>query len=76
MDGWTVAWLVWLASFVVIEGAAFASGKTGASLSDHVWSWFRIRQGWRRPAVAVPRGVLVLFLAWLLVHLSFGWLST
>lgn len=73
MDGWTVAWLAWGTAFVLIEGAALVARRTGATLSEHIWSWFRVDRGWGRPSVAIPRGALLLFLVWLLLHLAFGW---
>jgi hypothetical protein len=73
MDGWGIAWLVWLAAFLVIEGAALASKRAGATLSEHTWSWFRVDRGWGKASVAIPRGALLLFLVWLLLHLAFGW---
>ncbi len=76
MDGWTIAWLVWIAAFGAIEGLAFLSHRAGATLSEHVWSWFRINRGWGDWRIAVPRFLLLVFLAWLFLHLGFGWLTT
>ena len=69
MSGWTIAWLLWLAMFAVIEGAAlFRKGKDD-TLSEHIWKWFKIRESrqwnWRR-------AVLAGFLVWLLVHMVAG----
>lgn len=74
--GWTAAWVVWLAAFLVIEGAGFVGHQPGASLSEHVWHWFHVTD--RRPTALVwlLRGLLLAFLAWLFLHLGFGWLTT
>lgn len=73
MDAWGIAWVAWLAAFVAIEGAALARGRAGATLSEHIWSWLRVRRGWGKASVAIPRGALLIFLTWLLLHLAFGW---
>lgn len=73
---WTLLWVVWIGAFLAIEGAAFISRRAGATLSEHVWSWFRVNRGWGKPSVAIPRALLLVFLAWLLLHLGFGWLTT
>jgi hypothetical protein len=70
MDGWTVAWLLWLAMFVAIEGAAIINPARGDTLSEKIWDWFRIQNKprqwtWRR-------AVLAGFLVWLLVHFVAG----
>lgn len=75
MDGWGVAWLAWLVAFVLLEAAALVTGRTGPTLSEHVWSWFRVRRGWGQVSVAIPRVALLAFLTWLLLHLGFGWLT-
>ena len=69
-DGFTVAWILWLAMFVVIEGAAIFRKEGGDTLSEHVWKWFSVREkaaGWK-----ARRAVLAGFLAWLSAHLLGG----
>lgn len=66
----TVLWIIWLAMFAAIEGAALVRKERGDSLSEHIWSWFAIRnkpKGWQ-----ARRAVLVMFLAWLVTHLLTG----
>lgn len=70
MSGWTVAWLLWFAMFLVVEGFALFNKERGDTLSEHVWKWFQIRSKpnqwtWRR-------AVLAIFLVWLLVHMVAG----
>ena len=70
MSGWTVAWLLWLAMFAAVEGAALINKDRGDTLSEHIWAWFKIREKprqwtWRR-------AVLAAFLTWLLVHMVAG----
>ena len=67
MDGFTIAWLMWLAMFGVIEGVALVRKEPGDTLSEHIWKWFSIKdkaKGW-----VVRRGVLALFLLWLGLHM-------
>ncbi len=72
MDGWTVAWLLWLAMFAAIEGPAIFNNRTGDTLSEKVWAWFAVKdkpRGWQ-----LRRFILLAFMAWLAVHfLTGGW---
>lgn len=72
MSGWTIAWLVWIAAFGVVEGLALANRTPGDTLSEHVWKWFGVRGrnggGW-----TWKRYALLAFLVWLLGHLTLGW---
>lgn len=77
MDAFTLAWLVWLAYFAVVEGVALFNGKrTGDTLSEHVWAWFGVSRdkpanGWAR----FRRFALGAFMAWLSIHfLTGGWM--
>jgi hypothetical protein len=66
----TVGWLVWIAMFLSIEGAAIFNKKAGDTLSEHVWRWFSIHskgRGWR-----ARRFSLLSFLAWLVMHFLTG----
>ena len=68
--GWQTAWLLWLAMFGVIEGAAILRKEPGDTLSEHVWKWFSVKdkaRGWRQ-----RRSVLALFMVWLSAHLVLG----
>lgn len=70
MTTFTWLWIIWLAWFVVVEGAAIINKDRGDTLSEHVWRWFRIHDKprqwtWRRI-------VLAGFLAWLLIHMVAG----
>jgi hypothetical protein len=69
LDGWTVAWICWLASFVAIELPGAIDRKPGATLSEHVWSWFSVKD--RAPHWLMRRSVLGLFLVALTAHLVF-----
>lgn len=74
LDGYTIAWLAWLAAFVVIEGKALLNRRPDDTLSEHVWKWFatadmsRPVTGW----VRFRRFVLLAFLAWLVAHFLTG----
>lgn len=70
MSSFTWLWLIWLGLFAAIEGAAIFNKQQGDTLSEHVWSWFSIRdkgKGWRS-----RRFVLLAFLAWLVAHFLTG----
>lgn len=81
MSVYTIAWLVWLAYFLVVEVMALFNSKPGDTLSEHVWAWFGTQR--RKPGEAArkPSGwtqfrrfALLAFLAWLTLHfLSGGW---
>lgn len=71
MDGYTIAWVSWLAAFGVIEGKALLSKREGDTLSEHVWKWFAVRDEHAK-AGQVRRAVLVMFLAWLSAHFLTG----
>ena len=73
MSGYTVAWLVWLALFIVIEGLAIRDKRKGDTLSEHCWEWFAVKQ--RKRAWRWRRILLASFMVWLTVHfLSGGWM--
>lgn len=68
--GFTVAWVMWLTMFGVIEGAAVLRKDRGDTLSEHVWKWFSVKE--KAPGWLARRGVLAAFLVWLTVHLLGG----
>lgn len=70
MSGWTVAWILWLAMFAVIELPALLNKQRGDTLSETIWDWFKIRDKPRQ--WTVRRAVLAGFLTWLLVHMVAG----
>lgn len=67
MSPYTVAWLVWIASFVAIEGAALKDARKGDTLSEHIRSWFGVTGEGSFPKLR--RVALVAGLAWLSLHL-------
>lgn len=81
MSGWTVAWIVWIAGFAALEGAALYRGwrsqesesKSGRTLSAHLWAWLGFVRG-QRPTVWawIRRSVAVLALVWLAGHVLGG----
>lgn len=82
MNGWTVAWLVWLAYFGVIEAAAIVRSTRAkhaghpagqATLSEHVWLWFGTDRHVQPNTWAyLRRFALLAFLAWISVHFLGG----
>lgn len=72
MSGWTVAWLLWGAMFALIEGDAIVSKQPGATLSEHLRSWFATEwpDGSSKPKMWLARrGALALFFVWFIIHL-------
>ena len=69
MDGWTTAWLLWGAFFVVVEFRAIKNSTAGDTLSEKIWKWFEIEE--RDSNWTGKRVVLVAGLVWLLAHLGF-----
>ena len=66
MNAWTIAWLVWLVAFCVIEGLALYNRTPGDTLSEHVWRWLMPCRGAR--AWRIRRFALLSFMAWLSLH--------
>lgn len=69
---YTVAWIFWLAFFLLVEGVALFNKRPGDTFSEHIWRVWHVFD--RRPTalVIVARVPLGLFLLWLLLHLTFG----
>ncbi|QMP84495.1 hypothetical protein HUN43_00002 [Streptomyces phage Endor1] len=69
----TAAWVAWIAAFAVIEGVALYRKQKGDTLSEHVWKWFHTERGQQKTKTTqARRAVLVMFLAWLVVHFLSG----
>jgi hypothetical protein len=70
MSGWTAAWTIWLLLFGAIEGPALARKAPGATLSEHLWAWFAVKD--KAPQWRLRRFALAAGLAWLSLHLLTG----
>lgn len=79
----TWGWIVWLASFALLEGFALLKHGKGFTLSEHVWRWFAIPDPNARDnnmvnkqpmtwVVRARRFTLLAFLAWLSLHFLTG----
>lgn len=74
---WNLVWIGWLMYFLVAEGVALyreAKHKsTDATLSEHVWHWFAVKNP-RGPKwwIHTRRIASVLFMAELTVHFAAG----
>lgn len=71
MDGFTIAWIVWIGAFLAIEGAALFNSRKGDTLSEHAWLWFAVKDKRARFGQA-RRAVLGMGLAWLALHFLTG----
>jgi hypothetical protein len=72
ITGWTIAWTIWIAFFLVIETAALIRKKPGDTFSEHWWSAFRVRSKVPLPVRVVLLIVQLVFGTWLVGHLAFG----
>jgi hypothetical protein len=70
VDGYSWAWAIWGAGFLVIEGLALKRKAKGDTLSEHVWQLFSVKH--KGAATWFRRGGLYLFLAWLVTHFVTG----
>jgi type II secretory pathway component PulL len=64
---YTIAWIFWIAYFLVVEFDALLHNDAAGTLSDHIWAWFSMRgygNYWR-----LRRFILLAFLAWLAAHI-------
>lgn len=70
-------WVVWLVVtvgwFLAMELPALRSREPGDTLSEHFWSWLRVRDRRSTPLTVAGRVGLAAFLVWLAGHLSMGW---
>ena len=70
---YTVAWVVWILVFVVIEAVAIADKKKGDTLSEHLWAWFDIKDA--EKFYKLKRFAFVSALVWFVMHiLTGGWM--
>lgn len=78
MSRYTVAWISWILVFLVFEGMAIIDRRPGDTFTEHFRRWLKLTtltavnrknliQLW------VTRMVIILFGAWLTVHMAFGW---
>jgi len=66
MDKFTIAWILWIAYFLVVEFDALLTNNIPGTLSDHVWNWFSMKgygKLWR-----LRRLLLLSLMAWLSAH--------
>lgn len=75
MTVWLALWISWGVMFLTIEGVALFNKSFGDTLSEHFWRWLKV--GDRSPTwlVWTGRAGVLLFCAWLGLHLSFGWFT-
>ncbi|QFG25456.1 hypothetical protein [Actinomadura sp. WMMB 499] len=72
-SAFTVAWVVWIFFFLLVEGVALFRRQKGDTFSEHWWSLFRVRQKTPVWAKALLTVVQLAFGGWLVGHLAFGW---
>lgn len=74
-SGFTVAWVVWVLFFLVVEGLAILRQREDETFSGHWWKVFHVRSKVPRPVRVVLVLVQLAFGGWLIGHLVFGWWS-
>lgn len=75
VSSWTALWLIWGAIFLAIEGAALFNRVPGDTLSEHFWRWLKVGARLPTPLIWAGRTIVLIFCAWLGLHLSFGWFT-
>jgi len=69
---YTIAWVVWILTFAIIEAVAIFDKKKGDTLSEHIWEWFDIKQ--TEKFYKLKRFTFVSLLVWFIFHiLTGGW---
>ena len=66
MSIWAQLWIIWLAMFGVVEGAALLKKTPNATLTAHITQWASLKDkswGWLG-----RRAGLLGFLGWLIYH--------
>lgn len=69
---------IWVAigtAALVTEFVALLGKKPGGTLSEHVWKVLKVGDARPTSAVWVGRGVVAVFLMWLLFHFELGWFT-
>ena len=72
----TLFWLLWIASFMIVEGWAIKDKRQGDTLSSHVW-WSLSQVEDLGPfgkagRAVLSAGIIGLFV-WLVPHFTLGW---
>lgn len=70
MSVFAVGWLLWIAAFIGLEGAALKRKAPGDTLSEYVWAFFSVTgkgRAWQARRFALLAGV-----TWLAAHFLTG----
>lgn len=65
---YVIAWIAWIALFMLIEFSALWTGHSRFSLSELVWKLERINRAW-----TFLRYFVAAFCVWLFGHMVFQW---
>lgn len=71
----TWIWVALGAAAFVTEMVALFNRKDGDTLSEQMWKLLRVEDARPSTAVWVGRGLVALFLLWLVPHFLFGWFT-
>lgn len=72
VSAYTVAWIVWVLFFFVVEGLALFSKKPGGTFSEHWWTVFQVQSKVPLPLKIVLTVAQLAAGVWLVTHLTFG----
>jgi hypothetical protein len=71
----TLIWVVLGAAAFITEMVALFSKPEGGTLSDHMWKLLRVEDSRPTAAVWIGRGLVAIFLMWLIPHFTLGWFT-
>lgn len=66
-------WLLWVASFCILEYIAITNGVPGDTLSEQVWKLVGTDEDSRTIVNWLWRAALLVLIAWLVPHFFTGW---
>jgi hypothetical protein len=72
LDWYLVGYLAGGLVILAVELVALLNRQRGDTLSEHVWRWVGVGRRWT-VVFTLRRLVVVVFLGWLLLHLTTGW---
>lgn len=75
---YTAFWILWVGSFLLVEGAALARQYPGDTFTENFRRWLQLQAVMRAPTALgtvglwATRGVVAVFGVWLTAHMALG----
>lgn len=66
---WTIAWIIWIVMFLVIEALALVNKTEGDTLSEKIRSWGGIKTPERKGAQWAVFLAFLVFIIWFPIHI-------